>query len=134
MTVPRGSTVLNVLEHSNVLYPVFNGFKVLYIANSSYYLVSLNNDADTTLCHWVFKTEPPTIQSANNLGRIFVQTTAGWGAITENPLNDVYVTNIGMTVTFIYKRIPPECKKTHKDEWLSKLKGTIKSVSIMRGL
>lgn len=95
ITVPRGSSILNVLENMNQFFPTFNGFKVLYIANSSYHLISLNgiDDNPTTDCTWIFSTDPPTTSSANNVGV---------RGIVSDALNEVFVSNIGMTVTFQY--------------------------------
>ena len=95
VTVPRGSSILNVLENINQYYPTFNGFKVLYIANSSYHLISLNgvDDNPTTNCAWIFSTDPPTTSSANDVGL---------RGIMSDALNEVFVSSVGMTVTFQY--------------------------------
>lgn len=95
VTVPRGSSVLNVLENANQLFPTFNGFKVLYLANSSYHLIGLNGveDNPTTNCSWIFSTDPPTTSSASHVG---------YRGILSDPLNEVFVSNIGMTITFQY--------------------------------
>ena len=95
VTVPRGSSVLNVLENANLLYPTFNGFKILYVANSSYHLVGLNGveDNPTTNCAWKFSTDPPTASSTNKFGL---------NGIMSDAINEVFVSNIGMTITFQY--------------------------------
>jgi hypothetical protein len=95
VNVPRGSTVLNLLERSNDLYPTFTEFKVLYLANSTYHLVSLNGDDDAGNCGWLFTTDPETITSSST-------QSADLGSILSSPLNSIYITNIGMVVTFIY--------------------------------
>ena len=124
VNVPRGSSLLNVLEHSNQLYPVFNGFKVLYIANSTYLLTSINDDAVTPSCHWVVKTDPPTINPSITDEGMYVETVDGITNVTPLGLNNVYVTNIGMTVKFVCETVPDNSeKKFHKEEWLNKLKG-----------
>ena len=114
MTVPRGSTVLNVLEHSNVLYPVFNGFKVLYIANSSYYLISLNNDSDTMSCQWILSTNPAMINiqgdamegsggacAGASVGK--GPSASGYGGILSKALNSLYVSNLGMSLKLSFQ-------------------------------
>ena len=124
VTVPRESSLLNVLEHSNQLYPVFNGFKVLYIANSSYFLTSLNNDSVTPSCHWTVKTDPPTINPPTTDKGVYIETIDGITNVSPVGLNNAYVTNIGMTVIFVCERVPDGSeKKTRKEEWLSKFKG-----------
>ena len=95
--IPRGSSILNVLEHANTQFPVFFGFEVLYgVHNTSYTLVGINGEATDTSCSWYVSTDPVTSSEAGFF-----------------PLSDVLVTNVGMEVTFNYqssseKKVSPQ--------------------------
>ena len=102
--IPRGSSVLNVLERANQFYPTFNGFKLLYLANSSYHLISLNGDADTTSCGWIFSTEPKSVETSSSTSLT---------AVLQTGLNNVYISNIGMIVTFKYVSTTVASKWSH---------------------
>ena len=85
VNVPRGSSILNVLERANENYPTFDGFKVIYLSPSSYYLLSINGEGGSPgPCSWTISTDPASMQSPTK------------------PINEVYASNIGMSVTFYY--------------------------------
>lgn len=110
VTVPRGSSILNVLEHAaNQEYLSFNGFEVFYLANSGYHLWSLHGEKDTSTCNWVFTTDPATIPAM-----IINKDLQTVGGVHSKGLNDVYVTNNGMVVTFKFDNVPSLSQK-HKD-------------------
>ena len=89
-SVPRGSTILNVLERANTQYPTFNGFEVaLGVDDTSYTVVSINGHAPTSSCMWHVSTNPVTSTDSS----LF-------------PMSSIYVTNVGMEVTFTYKAPP----------------------------
>jgi hypothetical protein len=84
ITVPRGSSILNVLERANQNYPTFTSFKVAFIGASTgaYQVVCINGDCAEDTCVWVVTTDPVTSSSV--------------------PINDKFVSNIGMIVHFTY--------------------------------
>jgi hypothetical protein len=81
VTVPRGSSVLNVLEYANQNYPTFDGFKVAF--SGSYQVVCINGDCAENTCVWKVTTDPVTIATV--------------------PINEIFVTNVGMVVYFKFE-------------------------------
>jgi hypothetical protein len=84
VTVPRGSSILNVLEYANQNYPTFNGFKVAFTGalNGAYQVVCINGNCADDTCVWKVLTDPITTAAV--------------------PINEVFVSNIGMIVHFVY--------------------------------
>lgn len=85
VTVARGSSILNVLEHANVFFTHMQNFKVAYgVHPTSYTLMSINTEGDSPgPCSWKVSTDPITSVDAG----VF-------------PLGEVFVTNVGMEVRF----------------------------------
>ena len=95
LTVLRGSNLLNVLEYANFnQFTIFTGYEVLYLHDSGYFLISLNGLSDNTDCGWVFDTVPISFPGTTNSNQL--------DAITPLSLDNVFVSNFGFVVNYIY--------------------------------
>ena len=95
VNLPIHDFILNVLERSSHQFSQkLQNFELVYLQNSGYFVLSINNVAASTQCYWTMSTNPPITAFPVSVGP------------TGKSVNDVLISNYGMEITFTYEPVP----------------------------